>query len=70
MLPHSYMGLQVVHDQEIKEALERYPSYEEQETQKRGLLQTVGAFLAHFTDSSAHTSEASFHGCDGERAIS
>ncbi len=65
MPPFSYTSLKIVQDQKIKEALE-YDRTAGQETQKRGLLQIFGAFLARFTNFSARKSKATFPSCDGE----
>ena len=62
----SYTGLKMIHDQKIQEALEQQRLYAGQETQRRGLLQTFGAFLARFTNFSARKPKATFPGCDGE----
>jgi len=62
----SYTSMKIVHDQKIEEALEHYRFSAGQETQKRGQLQTFGAFLARFTNFSARKPRATFPGCDGE----
>jgi hypothetical protein len=58
MWPISYTGIKIIQDQKIDEALEHYRLSEEQETQKRGLLQKSGAFLARFTHVSAQKPKA------------
>jgi hypothetical protein len=62
----SYTSMKIVHDQKIEEALEHSRFSAGQETQKRGLLQTFGAFLARFTNFSARKPKATLPGCDGE----
>ncbi len=66
MWPFSYTGLKIVQDQKIAEALEHYRFSAAQGTQKRGLLQTTGVFLARFTNFSARKPKATFSGCDEE----
>jgi hypothetical protein len=66
MWPIPYTGLKTVHDQEIKEALEHSRFSAEQATQKRHLRQTLSAFLARFTHSSAQKPEATLPACDRE----
>jgi hypothetical protein len=66
MWPYPYSGLKIVHDQQIKEALEHYRFSAEQAAQKRSLHQTFGAFLARFTHSSAQKPEATLPTCDVE----
>jgi hypothetical protein len=66
MWPVSYTGIKIIQDQKIEEALEHYRFSARQETQKRELLQTFGAFLARFTNFSARKPKATFPGCDGE----
>lgn len=46
----SYTELKTVHDQDIKEMIERQYSYTEQEEPKQGLFQMVGTFLARFNN--------------------
>jgi hypothetical protein len=50
MYPYSYTSLKIIHDQEIREALERKYSGAEQKTQRQGLSQMFGAFLARFNN--------------------
>jgi hypothetical protein len=52
MYPFSYTGLKIIHDQKIQEALEQQRLYAGQETQRQGLLQTIGKFLARFNKQS------------------
>ena len=66
MWPIPYTGLKAVHDQQINEALERSRFSAEYATQKHSLRQTFGAFLAHFTNSSAQKPEATLPACDVE----
>jgi hypothetical protein len=66
MWPVSHTGLQIVQDQKIKEALEHYRFSAGQETQKSGLLQTFGTFLARFTNRSAREPKATSPFCNGE----
>ena len=63
MYPFSYTGLKMIHDQKIQEALERQRLYAEQETQRPGLLQTFGKFLARFTNRSGQKQEGPCPGC-------
>ncbi len=69
MQPFSYTYLKIVQDQKIKEALEHSRFSTGQETQKRGLLQNCGAFLARFTPFSTRKPQAtsSFCGRDVEK---
>jgi hypothetical protein len=64
MPPFSYTGLKIVHDQKIEEALEHYRFAEAQRTQKRGVLQSVTAFLARFTNISAQKAKTTIPGCE------
>jgi len=58
----SYTSMKMIQDQKIEEALEHQRLYTGQETQKRGLLQTFGAFLARFTNFSAREPKATYPG--------
>ena len=46
----SYTEIKVVHDQDIKEIIDRQNAYTEQDEQKQGLLQMFGTFLARFNN--------------------
>ena len=63
MHPFSYTGLKIIHDQKIQEALEQQRLYAGQETQRQGLLQTFGKFLARFNKQSGRKQEEPFPGC-------
>ena len=63
MHPFSYTGLKIIHDQKIQEALERQRLYVGQETQRPGLLQTFGKFLARFTNRPGRKQEGPLPGC-------
>jgi hypothetical protein len=58
MWPTPYTGLKIVHDQQIKKALERYHFSRGQARQKRGLIQIFAAFVARFTSFSARKSKS------------
>jgi hypothetical protein len=62
----SYTSLKIVYDQQIREALERSRFSSEKATQKRGLPQTDGASLTHFSTFSARKPQATSPSCDGE----
>jgi hypothetical protein len=66
MPPFFYTGIQIVHDQKIKEALEDHRLSTKQATPKRSLFQIFSAFLARSVSFSAHKPETNFHGCDVE----
>jgi hypothetical protein len=59
----SYTSMKIVHDQKIQEALERQRLYAGQATQRPGLLQTLGKFLARFTNRSGRKQEGPLPGC-------
>jgi len=59
----SYTSMKIVHDQKIQEALERQRLYAGQETQKQGLLQTFGKFLACFANRSGRKQAGPLPGC-------
>jgi hypothetical protein len=63
MYPFSYTSMKIVHDQKIQEALERQRLYAGQATQRPGLLQTLGKFLARFTNRSGRKQEGPLPGC-------
>ena len=66
MGPFSYTGLKIIHDQKIEEALEHHRFFVGQETQKRGLPQTFGTFLARFINFSAQKPNTTSPLCDWE----
>ncbi len=63
MYPFSYTGLKIIHDEKIQEALERQRLYAGQEKQRPGPLQTLGKFLARFTNRSGRKQEGPLPGC-------
>lgn len=62
--PFFHTGIQLIHDQQVEEALERYHISAQQETQRRALPQAIHTFLARFTNFSAHKPQAIFPDCD------
>ena len=57
MYPFSYTGLKLIHDQKVREALERERLYAEQKTQRRDLRQAFSEFLAGFNHRSTRNEE-------------
>lgn len=49
MLPFSYTSMKLIHDEDIREALERYRFYTKPKIQRQGLLQAFSKALARFT---------------------
>ncbi len=57
MYPFSYIGLKIVHDQQVQEALERYRLDAERATDRQGLFQAFEKLLARFTNQPARKRE-------------
>ena len=57
MYPFSYTGLKLIHDQKVREALERERLYAEQKTQRRDLRQAFSEFFAGFNHRSVRNEE-------------
>ena len=57
MYPFSYTSIKIIHDEKIQEALEHHRLYTRQDTQRQGLFQALGKFLARFNKQPAHKTE-------------
>lgn len=49
MVPFSYTSMKLIHDEEIREALERYRLSTQPKRHRQGLLQALRKALARFT---------------------